>query len=94
MVKWDRSYYSRTYEKNPASKPWKTEHLETLKDSSNTSLSLKFLEQRVHELVGGGVMTPPPQTTLWGEKGLDREGLNQEMTNKGKNALIVKVKFY
>ena len=28
--------------------------LETLKNSPNGPLSLKFLEQRVHELVGGG----------------------------------------
>ena len=29
--------------------------LETQKDIPNTMLSLKLLEQRVHELVGGGV---------------------------------------
>ena len=46
--------------------------LETLKDSLPPSL--KFLEQRVHELVGG-----PPQTTLWGAKGLDQEGLKLQI---------------
>ena len=33
--------------------------LETSKDSPNTPLSLKLLEQRVYELVGGPLNTPP-----------------------------------
>ena len=32
--------------------------LKTLKDSPNTSLSLMFLKQRMHELVGGGTEHP------------------------------------
>ena len=47
--------------------------LETSKGRAITLPSLKFLEQRVHELVGDGSTTP--QTTLQGAKGLDQEGL-------------------
>ena len=46
--------------------------LEILKDSSNTLPSLKFLEQRVHELVG--------RQRCGGAKGLDQEGLRSEAT--------------
>ena len=51
----------------------KSNILETSKDRPNTLPSWKLLEQRVHELVGGGPLTP--QTTSWGAKGLDQEGL-------------------
>ena len=34
--------------------------LETSKDRPNTPPSLKLLEQRVHELVGGPLNPPPP----------------------------------
>ena len=47
--------------------------LETWKDIPNTLPSLKFVEQRVHELVGGPLN--PRLTMLWGAKGLDQEGL-------------------
>ena len=40
---------------------------------------MKLLKQRVHKLVGGGGGgAEPPQTTLWGAKGLDQEGLRFE----------------
>ena len=46
--------------------------LETEKDIPNTLLSLKLLEQRVHELVGGGggraVSTEPPVRRRCGEQ--------------------------
>ena len=54
--------------------------LETLKDRPNTPPSLKlFIEQRVHELIGGS--TDPPQTTLWGARSLDQEVLKKNVFN-------------
>ena len=48
--------------------------LETYGNIPSALPGLKLLEQRVHELVGGP-LNPPLQTTLWGAKGLDQEGL-------------------
>ena len=48
--------------------------LETSKDRPNTPPSLKLLEQRVHELVGGSTETPPPPLdNVKGAKTLDQE---------------------
>ena len=57
--------------------------LETSKDRPNTPLSLKLLEQRVHELVGGPLNSAslPPQTTLWGAKSLNQEGLKSSLVS-------------
>ena len=55
--------------------------LETLEDRPNTPQSLKFLEGRVHKLVGGP-LNPSPQTTLWGAKGLDQEGLKYQRVKR------------
>ena len=42
--------------------------LETKKDTPNTLPSLKLLEQRVHELVGGGVHWTPVRQRCGGQK--------------------------
>ena len=50
---------------------------ETWKNSPIIPPSLKFLEQRVHELVGGPLNRPPSLDKVSGNKMLDQDGLKE-----------------
>ena len=46
--------------------------LDTLTDTCSTPPSLKILQQRVHELVGGALTSPPPPPPLYNVVGNKR----------------------